>query len=144
MSQGQSMELRFIHSRNLVLKVLVCALESESKDIIEKFSTQLKNLDLEGVGSTSVVQVPRYQPITRTQYNRVSQLWPTHFHEDKMYEKNTIYTLLVVSYSNNHRLEKVLRGENFSQDELADIRKFMETVLSHDSNSATNVCVMAF
>ena len=68
-----------------VPRVLVCRLESQSQDEVKRYTAQLASLGLEGLGVTSGVWVPRLQPITRSQYNRVSQVWPTHFHEDKVY-----------------------------------------------------------
>ena len=68
-----------------VPRVLLCRLDSEREDDVDRSTVQLHSLGLGGLGVTSVVWVPRLQPITRTQYNRVSQAWPTHFHEDKEY-----------------------------------------------------------
>ena len=67
------------------LRVLVCTLESENTDLVKVSNDQLQKLDLSGLGGTSEVHVPQYKPLTRSQYDHVSQLWPTHFHEDKKY-----------------------------------------------------------
>lgn len=67
------------------LRVLVCELESESREHIEASSAKIRDLELVGLGQTSVALVPKWKPLTRMQYDTVSTLWPTHFHEDKMY-----------------------------------------------------------
>ena len=73
-----------------VPRVLVCRLESQNEDEQKRSTAQLESLRLRGLGVTSVVWVPRLQPITRTQYNRASGAWPTHFHEDKVYVVITV------------------------------------------------------
>ena len=73
-----------------VPRVLVCRLESQNEDEQKRSTAQLESLHLRGLGVTSVVWVPRLQPITRTQYNRASGAWPTHFHEDKVYVVITV------------------------------------------------------
>ena len=118
-----------------VPRVLICALESESEDSVERVSARLQSADLAGLGGTSVVWVPHLQPTTRSQYNKLSLIWPTHFHEDKMYVKwHVLY-----HKSSVYRLEKSLRGEMFLPKELSDIKKFMEFALTHN-NSSANVC----
>ena len=65
--------------------MLVCELESESKENFEESSMLVRGLDILGLGELSVAMVPRRKPLTRKQYNAVSMLWPTHFHEDKLW-----------------------------------------------------------
>jgi tRNA-specific adenosine deaminase 3 len=98
------------------LRVLVCELESESREHVELSSTRVRELGVAGLGQTSVVLVPKWKPLTRKQYDTVSTLWPTHFHEDKVLEKN-------------------LQGDIFSSLELLQIRKFMQIAFDENSNS---------
>ena len=79
------------------LRVLVCELESESREHVELSSSRVRELGVAGLGQTSVVLVPKWKPLTRKQYDTVSTLWPTHFHEDKVY-------VIVYSHSVHHYL----------------------------------------
>ena len=45
---------------------------------------EILDTELAGLGETSVVIVSKWRPITRKQFEAASELWPTHFHEDKM------------------------------------------------------------
>lgn len=66
------------------LSVLVCELESESQQHVKLSSAQVQGLGILGLGGMSVAMVPKWKPLTRRQYDTVSVLWPTHFHEDKV------------------------------------------------------------
>ena len=119
-------------------KVLVCALESDSEWCVEEASGRVQRLGLLGLGTTSVVSVPRSKPLTRNQYDTVAALWPTHFHEDKMYEYLHVYTLMHVSLP--YRLEETLRQEMFSPEELSKIRRFMQLTLEGSKDPDKQVC----
>ena len=79
------------------LRVIVCELESDSREHIEMSSAKVRELGLVGLGQTSVALVPKWKPLTRKQFDTVSTLWPTHFHEDKVYVCILTYRTLVLT-----------------------------------------------
>ena len=119
----------------------MCALESEDEQLMEGPRAQLERLGLLGLGAVSTVLVPQWKPFTRAQYNTVSRLWPTHFHEDKMYEIKMFNLVLYRRVICVHRLEKTLRHEMFPAEELLQITKFMLCALNGKKNSEDNVCM---
>lgn len=86
-------------------RALHILLTTEGNHSISEVKTALK--DLVELTDFFATQVPRHKPVTRAQYEAARVLWPTQFHEDK-------------------RLEKLLSGLLFSEEELLLMKKYME------------------
>uniref|UniRef100_A0A1A7YHI9 Adenosine deaminase, tRNA-specific 3 n=1 Tax=Iconisemion striatum TaxID=60296 RepID=A0A1A7YHI9_9TELE len=65
----------------------------------------------EGLGEPFVVQIPVRPPLTRPQFERASQRWPTSFHEDK-------------------QVTVALKGELFSPQQKASMHMYMTAALT--------------
>ncbi len=82
-----------------------------------------------GLGSLSTVQVCRDKPITRAQFEAAAKYWPTNFHEDKRLE--SVKVTCSSSVATFLRLEKSLRGEMFSEEEISRIETFIDAAGSN-------------
>lgn len=108
---------------------------------IESFIEELQlRIDFTGLGPLSIKQVCRNKPITRAQFESATKYWPTNFHENKRFF--LLLNVFVVIFF--FRLEKSLRGELFSEDELLQIRTFVDAAGSNAVCSlvyVVNLCI---
>jgi len=85
-----------------------------------------KEKDDQCLGDFSVTKVPKQKPLTRAQFEVAKQHWPLYFHEDKRFVQ-----AMELSEHNSQMLlfsslEKMLKSEFFSDDELVSITSFMK------------------
>ena len=125
------------------MSILISASSNEilEEQILTLEHSLQQNQKIIGIGKLHMVKVPRWKPITRKQFNAAIKYWPTHFHEDKRYTYNNIAIEAKPLYCNYiilflvKRLEKVLRSELFSQEQLAEFEKFMKMAIEEATSA---------
>ncbi|XP_028291734.1 putative inactive tRNA-specific adenosine deaminase-like protein 3 [Gouania willdenowi] len=92
------------------LEVLVCLVsDAPTKEVSSLLP--LDGVRCDGLGEPFVVKVPACPPLTRAQFEQVSQHWPTSFHEDK-------------------QVTVALRGELFSPEQRVRMQMYMTTAVA--------------
>ena len=76
-------------SKSTLFDNLSNSIEDKAKNKKKKEKNILENNDdfnlVDSLSDPYIVQVPSFQPITRSQFMQASSHWPTSFHEDKQY-----------------------------------------------------------
>ncbi|XP_078675725.1 putative inactive tRNA-specific adenosine deaminase-like protein 3 isoform X2 [Branchiostoma floridae x Branchiostoma belcheri] len=97
-------------NKETTIQILLCKAPSEDSSSPDSEDPTENGFRFDGLGKPFLTKVAVRPAITRRQYEHCAQYWPTAFHEDKS-------------------LERRLKGEFFSCEELQSIQKYMKRAL---------------
>ncbi|CAH1262876.1 ADAT3 [Branchiostoma lanceolatum] len=97
-------------NKETTIQILLCKAPSEDGRSADSGDPTENGFHFDGLGKPFLTKVAVRPAITRRQYEHCAQYWPTAFHEDKA-------------------LERRLKGDFFTSEELQSIQKYMQRAL---------------